>query len=251
MHSKDSITIIGFGKMGRFFHRKLVSLGYTIYALDKEDLLNAAEVLTKSRLILLSVPVRSLKPVLTQIQRFLDPGRHILSDITSVKLLPMQYMQEAFKGAVVGTHPLFGPEPKPSDMKAAIIPGENAAEEAVQYLEELYGKLDCRTFRCSAQEHDHGVGVAQSLNFAVSAAFFSLLAREKGIRPFLTPSFKRHLQAAKKHLTVDKEMFCEFTEQNPEFNKALRDYDKIIREMIQGGLKKISDEAAIWYETSV
>jgi prephenate dehydrogenase len=251
MHSIDSISIIGFGKMGRFFHKKLVSLGYTVYALDKEDLLNAAEVLKKSRLILLSVPVSSMKPVLTQIQRFLDPGRHILSDITSVKLLPMQYMQEAFKGAIVGTHPLFGPEPNPSDMKAALIPGRNTAEEAVQYLEELYCKMGCLTFRCNAQEHDHGVGVAQSLNFAVSAAFFSLLAREKGIRPFLTPSFKRHLQAAQKHLTVDKEMFCEFTEQNPEFNKTLRDYDKIIHEMLHGGLKKISDEAAIWYETSV
>jgi prephenate dehydrogenase len=250
MHNSDSICIIGFGKMGRFFHKKLVSLGWTVYTLDKDDLLNAAVIIKKSRLILLSVPVSSLKPVLTQIQGFLDPGRHILSDITSVKLLPMQYMQEAFEGSVVGTHPLFGPEPNLSDMKAAVVPGENA-EEATRYLEELYNNMGCLTFRCTAQEHDHGVGVAQSLNFAVSAAFFSLLAREKGIHPFLTPSFKRHLQAARKHLTVDKEMFCEFTEQNPEFNGALEDYDKIIREILQGGIKKISDEAAVWYETSV
>jgi prephenate dehydrogenase len=233
--------------MGRFFYKELTRLGYTVYTLDRGELSNAA-VFKKADIVILSVLIGALKDVLREIAPFLEPERHILTDITSVKVLPLQYMQEVFEGAVVGTHPLFGPEPDPADMKAVIVPGRNADETACAKIEKIYTDMGCALFRSDAAAHDRGVGIAQSLNFAVSAAFFSLLARIEGIEPFLTPSFKRHLEAARKHLTVDKEMFCEFTAQNPEFNGVLKEYRSIIGEILQGDLKKVSDEAAVWYE---
>ncbi|MDR2400412.1 MAG: prephenate dehydrogenase/arogenate dehydrogenase family protein [Deferribacteraceae bacterium] len=246
MQNKPSVCIIGLGKMGNFFYRELTRLGYAVFVFDKGERLNT-DIFKKTEIILLCVPIGALKSALEDVMPFLESARHILSDITSVKVYPMDYMQEVFDGSVVGTHPLFGPDPDPSDMKAIIVPGKGADEQACKAIERLYIDMGCSVFRSGAREHDHGVGVAQSLNFAVSAAFFSLLARKEGIRHFLTPSFKRHLEAARKHLTTDKEMFCEFTAQNPEFNGALEEYRGIVNEMLQGDLKKISDEAAIWY----
>jgi prephenate dehydrogenase len=93
-------------------------------------------------------------------------------------------------------------------------------------------------------------GLAQSLNFTISAAFFCALARHEGIEPFLTPSFKRHLEAARKHLTVDTDMFCAFTAMNPEYPKALARYQAILEEALAGDLARIAAEAAVWYAES-
>ncbi|MDR2105680.1 MAG: prephenate dehydrogenase/arogenate dehydrogenase family protein, partial [Deferribacteraceae bacterium] len=229
-------------------YKKLICLGYTVYPIDKAEIAKAEYIFKKSEVILLSVPIGALKEVLALIAGCLDKDKHILADITSVKVFPMDYMEDVFTGSVVGTHPLFGPEPDPADMKVVIVPGKNASEYACKKIEQLYTQMGCRIFHSSAKEHDYSVGISQSLNFAVSAAFFSLLARKEGIRPFLTPSFKRHLQAAKKHLTEDKDMFCEFTAENPEFNRVLKEYSETIDEILRNGLKKTSEEAAIWYK---
>jgi prephenate dehydrogenase len=190
--------------------------------------------------------VSAFEEVLRKIKPYLQP-EHILMDVTSVKTLPMRLMEEHFSGQVIGAHPLFGPVPNPVDMKVALVRGKNAGDEACCQAELLFKRMGCNTFWTSAQEHDFGVGFAQSLNFTVSAAFFCALGRSKNIRPFLTPSFKRHLESARQHLTTDKKMFCEFTAENPAFKEILAEYQGILAEVAAGGLAKIADEAAVWY----
>jgi prephenate dehydrogenase len=156
-------------------------------------------------------------------------------------------MEEYFPGQVIGAHPLFGPTPDKADMKVALVRGKNARDSACREAELLFQRMGCAVFWTSAQEHDLGVSFAQSLNFTVSAAFFCSLSRREGIRPFLTPSFKLHLEAARKHLPVDRKMFCEFTAGNPAFKQALAEYQGILAEVAAGELSKIADEAASWY----
>jgi prephenate dehydrogenase len=67
------------------------------------------------------------------------------------------------------------------------------------------------------------------------------------VRRFLTPSFKRHLEAARKHLTMDTEMFCEFTACNPCFADAVRQYERILARVASGDLRSVASEAARWY----
>ena len=50
------------------------------------------------------------------------PKGAILCDVCSVKVNPLAQMLEAYDGPVVGTHPLFGPEPKPEDpLRVAVM----------------------------------------------------------------------------------------------------------------------------------
>jgi prephenate dehydrogenase len=160
-------------------------------------------------------------------------------------------MEESFSGEVVGAHPLFGPDPEPADMKVALVRGRRAGAESRALAQHLFRSMGCATFWTTAEEHDRKAGFAQSLNFTVSAAFFCALARQEGIRPFLTPSFRRAREAARKHLTVDAAMFCEFTALNPEFPEVLSGY----RELLAGvagagteGLARLAAEAARWYD---
>ncbi|MDR2800441.1 MAG: prephenate dehydrogenase/arogenate dehydrogenase family protein [Desulfovibrio sp.] len=245
------------GKMGRMFSERFRLAGYRVCgvdrrapegqvpALDEKDLAHA---LADARIVLLCVPVGALEDALSFVAPRLDPGRHLLMDVTSVKSLPMLWMDEAYGGETVGAHPLFGPNPALADMRVALVQGGRAKDQSCAQAEELFRRIGCAVFWTSAREHDAGVGMAQSLNFALSAAFFCALARREGIKPFLTPSFRRHLESARKHLTQDTAMFCEFTALNPEFPAALAAYQGVLKEAAEGNLAEIAAEARVWYE---
>ncbi|MDR0826845.1 MAG: prephenate dehydrogenase/arogenate dehydrogenase family protein [Desulfovibrio sp.] len=256
--SLPELCIVGaHGKMGRMFSERLGRASCRVYGVDRKEgadgvlALDGAELdqaLAQTQFVMLCVPVKVLREVLAFVAPRLDPARHVLMDICSVKSLPMRWMEEFYPSRVVGAHPLFGPTPEAVDMRVALVRGSRADTEACAKAEALFKSLGCATFWTSATEHDAGVGIAQSLNFAVSAAFFCALARREGIKPFLTPSFKRHLEAARKHLTVDTAMFCEFTALNPEFPKALADYQKVLGEIAAGQMKEVAAAARVWYE---
>jgi prephenate dehydrogenase len=241
------ISIVGYrGKMGGMFSRSFQELGYTVYKVGRVMDESAISALRQSKVVLLSVPVTAFEEVLRKISPYLQPEQALM-DVTSVKFLPWNLMEEYFSGQVIAAHPLFGPVPNKADMKVALVRGKNAEDSACRGAELLFQRMGCATFWTTAAEHDRGVAFAQSLNFTVSAAFFCALARQKGIRPFLTPSFKRHLEAARKHLTVDTNMFCEFTAQNPAFKDVLNEYQGILSEVAAGNLAKVAEESALWY----
>ncbi|MDR3176735.1 MAG: prephenate dehydrogenase/arogenate dehydrogenase family protein [Desulfovibrio sp.] len=256
--SLPGICIVGDqGKMGRMFSERFRLAGYRVSGVDRSapdgpasapDEKGLAAALAASRLVLLCVPVNALVDALAFVAPRLDPGRHLLMDITSVKSLPMLWMDEAYGGETIGAHPLFGPNPALADMRVALVRGGKAKDQSCAQAEELFRRMGCAVFWTSAREHDAGVGIAQSLNFALSAAFFCALARRRDIKPFLTPSFKRHLESARKHLTQDTAMFCEFTAMNPEFPAALAEYQGVLKEAAGGKLAEIAAEARVWYE---
>ena len=242
-----SICLVGHtGKMAQFFSGALRKAGYLVRGVGENLDAAAVENLAASRIIMLCVPVNSLEKALESICPYLE-ATQLLVDITSVKTKPMHWMERAFPGSVIGTHPLFGPLPQPQDMKVALVRGSRTTDHDCEEMERLYRHCGCRSFWTSMQEHDRGVAFAQSLNFSVSAAFFSSLYRCEGVEPFLTPSFRRHLEAARKHLTVDKDMFCEFTAMNPEFHGALALYRDIVDEIAKGNLDEVSSQAVSWY----
>lgn len=272
MHQRKGDTSIGIigckGKMGSMLMREISSLGYTTHGIDrkiKEDLQKAESssfitsenlfdseelriFFSASQYIICCVPVTKLQSTLQSIAPYLIKEQHILMDITSVKMLPVQWMEEIFDGQVIGTHPLFGPNPSSMDKKIALVKGIHVKEKHALFVEQLFTELGCSFFWTTAQEHDTGVAFAQSLNFTVSAAFFCALDRRDCIRPFLTPSFKRHLEAARKHLTEDTDMFIEFSSMNPCFMSALEEYRNILAEAASGNLKQVANDAANWYK---
>ena len=74
-----------------------------------------AEALPGADAVFLCIPAGAMAEVLPHLVPHLD-GRQILADITSVKMQPLGQMERAYAGPVVGTHPLFGPKPQPSDL---------------------------------------------------------------------------------------------------------------------------------------
>lgn len=247
--SRNRVAIIGSrGRMGAMLSERLAGAGYEVSGLDVEDSAAAAvSVLERAGTALLCVPVGALRSCLGGLAGRL-PASCLLMDVTSVKELPMRWMEEAFAGAVVGSHPMFGPEPRPEDMRVALVRGKNSSDADCADAARLFTSFGCEVFWTGAPEHDSGVAMSQSLNFTVSAVFLAALARHEGIRPYLTPSFKRHLESARKHLTQDAAMFLEFSAMNPAFPAAIAKFREILDDAAAGRLPEIAAAAAAWYQ---
>lgn len=249
------IVLIGHnGKMGRMLRDRLHQAGHSVLGIDRVlrdgtpvmDEEAMASAVAQGDIILLSVPVTALEALMGMLGPMLK-SEQLLMDITSVKVFPMQWMEREHPGPVIGSHPLFGPSPMPEQLRVILVAGKNAENRHCAMAQMLYESMGCSVEWASAREHDAGVALSQSLNFAVSASFFSSLAENPDVRRFLTPSFTRHLEAARKHLTVDTEMFCEFTVYNPCFGEAVERFLRIMGSAADGKLREIAAGASRWY----
>ena len=216
----------------------------TANAIARSDLAGAA---SGADAVALCVPAVVLPGLLGDLAPLLAPGQ-LLFDITSVKMLPMEQMQAAHQGPVVGTHPLFGPNPAPEDLTVAVTPGLRAEEEHIRLVEGLYTVFGCRVFRTTAREHDRGAAFVQGLNFISSAAYLASLAQREDVLPFLTPSFRRRLEGARKLLSEDGNMFQGFTTANPMTKDAIHTFRLFLDLVEGGGLPDVLRRARWWYE---
>lgn len=246
---QSKIVIVGSrGRMGRMLLERARDAGLECEGLDQPlETREIAKTLARARLVFLCVPAKVIGAVLAKILPCLPSGA-ILSDITSVKERPLGQMENAWSGAVVGTHPLFGPQNDPdSDLPVAIVPGAKAKAEDTGLVEDFFGQIGCRTFRCTAEMHDKAMARIQNMNFITNLAYFALLAGEENLLPFITPSFLRRKDAAAKMLNEDAEMFVGLFEANPHSHEVVRQFRKMLNVAAGGDIDLLCKRAQWWW----
>ncbi len=198
-------------------------------------------------LAVICVPAAVFSEVVAAVCPHLPPTA-VLADITSVKEIPLRQMEKAWAGPVVGTHPLFGPQPDPdADQPVAIVPGANAAQAQVELAAGFFTALGCRVFGSSAEKHDKAMARIQNMNFITSVAYFALLSGQDDLLPFLTPSFRRRQNAARKMLTEDAHMFAGLFEANPYSYEAVRQYRQMLNLAAAGDIDLLCQRARWWW----
>ena len=235
------------GRMGTLLSRRWSAAGHTVVGLDlplTDEVF--AEVLPGVEAVFLCIPAGAMFEVLPRLVRHLD-GRQILADITSVKMQPLSQMEQAYAGPVVGTHPLFGPQPKPSDLRVCVTPGKNTAEDRIALVEGLFRDMGCTCFRSTAETHDRAAASIQGLNFISSLAYFATLAGQEELLPFMTPSFRRRLDASRKLLTEDAPLFEWLFEANPMSHEAIRQYRSFLNVAAGGDVNVLVQRARWWW----
>lgn len=75
--------------------------------------------------------------------------------------------------------------------------------------------MGCLSFRSTPQEHDAAAASIQGLNFISTLAYFATLAEHEELLPFLTPSFRRRMDSARKMLMEDGALFEWLFESHP------------------------------------
>jgi len=248
------VAIVGArGQMGAFFVRAFHKAGLDVATLDRPydpdatgDAIKAA--LAGAQLVILSVPVTAMGDVARTLAPALEPGA-ILADVCSVKVHPLGQMLGAYAGPVVGTHPLFGPViPDGFEPRVAVTPGrENANGDAAGAVSRLFARAGFSPFDSTAEEHDRAMACVQGLNFITTVAYLAAARQVPGIEKFLTPSFERRLEAARKMLTQDRELFQLISEDNPFMQETVRQFTAYLDIAAGGDLDLLSARASWWW----
>ncbi|KAE9539055.1 bifunctional chorismate mutase/prephenate dehydrogenase [Ursidibacter maritimus] len=155
------VVVGGKGKLGGLFARYFVNSGYPVAVLDKDDWHNATEILHKADLVLVSVPIDHTLPTLEALKPYLTENM-ILADLTSVKAQPLAKMLEIHQGAVVGLHPMFGPDIASFAKQVTACCHGRSSEKYQWLLEQIQiwgGKIEY----IDAKEHDHAMTYIQAL----------------------------------------------------------------------------------------
>ena len=244
-----TVMIVGNrGRMGAMLSKRWIEAGHTVIGVDlplTDEVF--AQALPGIEAVFLCIPAGALSEILPRLTAHMD-GNQILADITSVKMRPLEQMEQAYNGPVVGTHPLFGPKPVSADLRVCITPGQRAAETDILLIEHLFMDMDCMTFRASAEEHDRAAAAIQGLNFISTLAYFSTLAGDASLLPYLTPSFRRRMDASRKMLMEDGALFEWLFEANPMSQEAVRRYRSFLNVAAGGDIEVLAQRARWWWK---
>ncbi|QGY38831.1 prephenate dehydrogenase/arogenate dehydrogenase family protein [Pseudodesulfovibrio cashew] len=240
------------GSMGALFLERFPEAGCSVVGLARpytEDKLR--EALSECDMLMVCVPVTVMADVVQTMRPYLPEGC-ILADVGSVKEGPMRAMLENYDGPVVGTHPLFGPViPDGFLPKTAIVPGRESDKEAAEKVYSLFEACDYDPFMTTAEEHDRAMAFIQGLNFTSTVAFLAATRDVQSIKNFVTPSFKRRLDAARKMLTMDTELFETISEANPYLQESNRKFMTYLSLAAGGDLELLSNRAKWWWNRNI
>ena len=173
------VIVGGLGKLGRLFNRFLSLSGYQVVSLDQNDWVQADIILADADLVLVCVPINKTLETIERLQPFLTE-KMILADLTSVKAQPLQKMLQVHQGAVVGFHPMFGPD-TPSLAKQVVVCCHGRGAEQYEWLLEQIKIWGAKIEVIDAIEHDHAMTYIQALRH-FSTFMFGLHLSEQPIK---------------------------------------------------------------------
>ncbi|CDF99382.1 bifunctional chorismate mutase/prephenate dehydrogenase [Avibacterium paragallinarum] len=167
-HIKKIVIVGGNGKLGGLFGRYLQLSGYQVENLGRNDWERAEQILAGANVVIVSVPIVNTVETIERLAPYLNEEM-LLTDLTSVKKAPLAKMLAVHKGAVVGLHPMFGPDIA-SMAKQVVVRCDGRFPERYQWLLDQISIWGAKIYQVDAGEHDQSMTYIQALrHFATFA----------------------------------------------------------------------------------
>lgn len=170
------VIVGGYGKLGGLFARYFTRSGYQVDVFGGKDWDNATTILDGANVVIVCVPIDKTLQVIEQLKPYLTENM-ILADLTSVKAQPLAKMLEVHEGAVVGLHPMFGPDIA-SMAKQVVACCHGRFAERYQWLLEQLKMWGAKIEQIDAIEHDHSMTYIQALRHFSTFAYGLHLSRQ-------------------------------------------------------------------------
>ncbi len=165
---KKIVIVGGKGKLGGLFARYLQASGYCVEALGSQDWAQATHIMQGADVVIVCVPIAKTLETIERLKPYLTENM-LLTDLTSVKRQPLEKMLEVHQGAVVGLHPMFGPDIA-SMAKQVVVRCDGRYPERYEWLMEQIQIWGAKVYQVAAAEHDQSMTYIQALrHFATFA----------------------------------------------------------------------------------
>ncbi|EEX50253.1 T-protein [Pasteurella dagmatis] len=215
----NKIVIVGGkGKLGSLFLRYFALSGYSVSVLERDDWGNAGEILENADVVIVSVPISCTIETIERLAPYLTDNM-LLTDLTSIKRAPLEKMLEIHKGAVLGLHPMFGPDIA-NMAKQVIVRCDGRFPERYQWLLEQMQMWGSRLYQVSAEEHDKNMTYIQALrHFSTFANGLHLSKQPISLAKLLalsSPIYRLELAMIGRLFAQDSALYADIISDKPE-----------------------------------
>lgn len=224
---KKIVIVGGYGKLGGLFARYLRASGYPISVLERDDWDVAESILANADAVIVSVPIANTLETIERLKPYLTESM-LLADLTSVKREPLAKMLEIHQGAVVGLHPMFGPDIA-SMAKQVVVRCDGRFPERYEWLLEQIQIWGAKIYQTDAVEHDHNMTYVQALrHFSTFANGLHLSKQPVNLANLLalsSPIYRLELAMIGRLFAQDAELYADIImdkEENLEVIESLK-----------------------------
>ncbi|KAA6208673.1 bifunctional chorismate mutase/prephenate dehydrogenase [Avibacterium paragallinarum] len=217
-HIKKIVIVGGNGKLGGLFGRYLQLSGYQVENLGRNDWERAEQILAGANVVIVSVPIVNTVETIERLAPYLNEEM-LLTDLTSVKKAPLAKMLAVHKGAVVGLHPMFGPDIA-SMAKQVVVRCDGRFPERYQWLLDQISIWGAKIYQVDAGEHDQSMTYIQALrHFATFANGLHLSKQPVDLAKLLalsSPIYRLELAMIGRLFAQDGALYADIIMDKPE-----------------------------------
>ncbi len=235
MNKPKIISIIGgTGQMGQKFAKEFLNAGFEVLVSGRTTELTNKDIAKRGDVIIITVPIHKTKDVIEEIIPLVKEDA-LLTDFTSVKMIPLDAMTKGKSGiTVVGGHPLFGPT---TDFKNQnFIFCHEKGEQYVEWYREFLKLLGLNVLDMTKEEHDKHMAVIQCLTHFSALSLGSTLEKLnydliKG-KSIATPVYLMRFYGVGRILAQDPDLYTDIQMYNPFAKDVAKMYKKSVDELL-------------------
>ncbi len=220
--------------MGQMFKAQFNSLGIEVLISDESNLSFEKELIHRSELVIVSVPIDQNPTVLKRITPYLGK-HHLLSDFSSVKtkVIPEMLKTEA---CVISSHPMFGNMPDISKQNIILLP-VRPGKYLAKYRR-LYQQLDLNVVVMDQwQRHDESMSFIQGLMHFFHIVFTQTMRNKdvdlSTLLSICSPVYQANFAFTCRILQRDPHLYTHILMDNPENLGVLNQFIEQARESIR------------------
>jgi len=214
---KNILIIGGHGQMGRLLGGALAAVGNHIDVLDVGDESLLASKVSKSDIVIVSVPMEQAVRVAKEAGGYLGASS-LLCDINSLKTEICETMESSSSGEVLGLHPMFGPSVA-SLKKQKIVACKIRDGALTKWLLETFEGLGIELLETTPKHHDKMMAAIQVLTHFGTITMGETLRREgfsvEESLKFTSPIYRMEMAFVGRLFSQDPNLYAEIEMANP------------------------------------
>lgn len=220
---KDILIVGAKGGMGSLYANIAEQTGHNVFKIDKHNWHELEDVAPKLDLAIVSVPINATVDVINRLAPKLQNDT-ILADFTSNKATPIEAMENAHKGPVLGLHPMHGPDVQNLSKQLMVYCPVRDEEKSEWFVEQcrLWGM---RVIEADAEKHDHVMHMVQGLRHFVALLHGSFMKtydlNPKDILDYSSPIYRAELMMTGRIFAQSAELYADIVFANEERRELL------------------------------
>ncbi len=240
----STIGIIGGnGVMGTWFQEFFARHGLEVIISDLVDSeqcrqTSIPELVKKSDVVLLSVPISAMATVISEIAPHVTPGQLVVEN-SSIKSAALPLLESGLPAdiEVLGIHTMFSKNIERLSEQNIIITRTASSGDTSLAFENLFYKFGARLSYISAEEHDTATSVLQALlhisMIAIAEVMRESVPELKQLEPFSTPNSRAIVQTIQRVLGQSDDLLSDLQLLNTEYPLVRRRFLESVFSLIQ------------------